>query len=145
MKKYNSMGVVWWPVPVGAAAALFFTIFAIMLVHRWMPGESLVDEGTGSGISNSQVLQPKPKPVPRKYKRAPIGAAAGIAKDGDGKWHAIITDDKGYVICSPSSQLDIQPGQPPGCNDCGFYVPSRAHFHPTHTQSENEEIRERNK
>lgn len=135
MKKKNnySMGVILWPV----AIAIISIFVAIASVYRWMPDESIAGEGTGVVSRDA----PIPKPVP--WKRAPIGAAAGIAKGGDGKWHAIITDDKGYVICSPDSSIQLQSPPPridPGCPiDCGFYIPApspQAHFHPTHTLSQ---------
>lgn len=117
-KKLMMIGVLW---------LISMTLLASMYV--WMDDQSLADGGTEEASS-----APYPEPAPRHLtwatpiflNQAPIGAAAGIAKDGDKKWHAIITDNKGYVICSqlPSPQ---------------------AHFHPTHTQSENEEIRERGK
>ncbi len=138
--KNNSTGVVLVPV----AIAVLFMLFAT--VARWVPEESIAAEGTGAVSRDA----PVPKPLP--FKRAPTGAAAGIAKDGDGKWHAIITDDKGYVICSPGSSIQLQ-SPPlrtgPGCPiDCGFYIPAptfQSHFHPTLTQSENEKRRERDK
>ena len=60
--------------------------------------------------------------------------------------------------CTSSSALTAVPGitwhpvhvgcPPPAVGDPSFYIPfssPQSHFHPTHTQSENEEIRERNK
>ena len=121
MKKNKySMGVILWPV----AVAILFILFAIASLYgvfTIFDKKSLAVEGTGVVSRDA----PVPKPVP--WKRAPTGAAAGIAKGGDGKWHAIITDNEGYVICSPKSPIQLQSPPPqtgPGCPiDCGFYIP----------------------